>query len=170
MGKNRSFYLIDKKFKQNKKKYLIQCSLAALAISAILIFLNSLFNAAVLAAFGATCFIVFAMPHQKTSNPRRLIGGYLVGIAVGVAFASISLIIPNSDSTWVLSLFGALTVAISIFLMTMTNTEHPPAAGVALGIALDGFEPLGILVLFCAVCILVIVKYALRKWMINLFV
>jgi len=169
MGNEGKFYLIDKKFKQNKKNYIIQCSMAAAAISAILIFMNTLFNSAVLAAFGATCFIVFAMPRQKTSNARRIIGGYIVGIAIGAALGSLAMLLPNSDAAWVACLAGALAVAVSIFIMTMTNTEHPPAAGVALGIALDGFEPLGILVLFCAVCILVIIKFLLRKWMINLF-
>ena len=98
------------------------------------------------------------MPHQKTSNARRLIGGYIVGIAVGVAMRYIAgLITPGFEITWVVSLFGALAVAFSIFLMTVTNTEHPPAAGAALGFALDGFDPLGILVLLLAVLILVAV-------------
>ncbi len=167
--KNKNFYLIDKKFKRNKKKYIVQCLMAAVAISAILIALNAFFNAAVIAAFGATCFIVFAMPHQKTSNPRRLIGGYIIGIAVGVGMYCLESVIPFHDISWLISLFGAVTVALSIFLMTMTNTEHPPAAGVALGIALDGFDPLGLLLIFSAVLILVAVKYLLRRWMINLF-
>jgi CBS-domain-containing membrane protein len=167
---NKRFYLIDKKFKQNKKKYIIQCLLAAVSISAILVSLNTFFNAAVLAAFGATCFIVFAMPNQKTSNIRRLIGGYVVGICVGIGVRGLAwLIIPEFDVTWAVSLFGAIAVAISIFLMTITNTEHPPAAGVALGIALEGFEPLGILLLLIAVGLLAVVKLALRKWMIDLF-
>jgi CBS-domain-containing membrane protein len=170
MADNNRFYLLDKKFRQNKKKYIIQCLMAAGSISVILIFLNAFFNSAVLASFGATCFIVFAMPKQKTSNARRLIGGYIVGIAAGIAMrGAAGLITPGFETAWVVSLFGALAVAVSIFLMTMTNTEHPPAAGAALGFALEGFEPLGILVLLLAVLILVAAKYLLRKWMINLF-
>jgi CBS-domain-containing membrane protein len=167
--KNPRFYLIDHKFKRNKGKYIVQCLMAAVSISAILIFLDTLFNSAVLAAFGATSFIVFAMPQQKTSNPRRLIGGYIVGIAVGVGMRSLESLLPSSEALWLVSLFGALAVAISIFIMTMTNTEHPPAAGAALGIALDGIEPMGILIMLLAVGILVAIKYALRRWMINLF-
>ena len=167
--KNPRFYLIDHKFKRNKGKYIAQCTMAAVSISAILIFLDTLFNSAVLAAFGATSFIVFAMPQQKTSNPRRLIGGYIVGIGVGVGMRSLESLLPASEALWIVSLFGALAVAISIFIMTMTNTEHPPAAGAALGIALDGIEPIGILIMLLAVGILVAIKYALRRWMINLF-
>ena len=165
----KKFYLIDKKFKRNKKKYIVQCLMAAVSISAILISLNTFFNTAVLASFGATSFIVFAMPHQKTSNPRRLIGGYVVGIAVGAGMCCLVSALPFHEAGWLISLSGALAVALSIFLMTMTNTEHPPAAGVALGIALDGFDPVGLLLIFSAVLILVVVKYALRRWMINLF-
>ena len=166
---NSRFYLIDHKFKRNKGKYIVQCLMAAVSISAILIFLNTLFNSAVLAAFGATSFIVFAMPQQKTSNPRRLIGGYIVGIGVGVGMRSLESLLPAGETVWLVSLLGALAVAISIFIMTMTNTEHPPAAGVALGIALEGYEPLGLLIILLAVGILVAIKYVLRRWMINLF-
>ena len=163
------FYIIDAKFKNNKKKYLLQCLMAAVAISIILLFVHFIFNDAVLVAFGATCFVVFTMPHQKTSNPRRIIGGYLVGIIIAVGVRYLEGIIFDHDIERVVIVAGALAVALSIFIMTITNTEHPPAAGVALGIALDGYEPLGLLIIFIAVLILVAIKYALRRWMIDLF-
>lgn len=166
---NNRFYIIDKNFKNNKKKYIIQCVMAATAVSCILIFLNALFNAAVLAAFGATCFIVFALPHKNSSKPRLIIGGYLVGIVIGIATRSlIHFITPDYSILWLISVSGALAIALSIFIMTVTNTEHPPAAGVALGIALEGYELLGIGILSIAIIILISIKYLLKRWMIDL--
>ncbi|MCK5128722.1 MAG: HPP family protein [Clostridiales bacterium] len=163
------FYLIDKNFKQNKKQYIIQCAMAAVAISLILVFLSTLFNSAVLAAFGATSFIVFAMPKQKTSNARRLLGGYFVGILVGIGARTLmELVTPAFDILWLVSVFGALAVALSILVMTITNTEHPPAAGVALGIALGGYEFIGIAILALSVSILVFLKFILKRWLIDL--
>ncbi len=165
----RRFYIIDAKFKRNKKKYILQCLMAAAAISIILLFMDFIFNDAVLVAFGATCFVVFTMPHQKTSNPRRIIGGYLVGIGIAVGMRFLEGIIFDHDIQRVVIIAGALAVALSIFMMSITNTEHPPAAGVALGIALDGYEPTGLLIILIAISILVAIKYVLRRWMIDLF-
>jgi len=169
MTKNKKFYLIDKKFKENKKKYVIQCIVAAGTMAVILVFLSTLFNAAVIAAFGSTCFIVFAMPHKNTSNKRVILGGYIVGIVVGVIILKIlSFITPDFDIVWLVNLFGAIAIALSIFTMAITNTEHPPAAGVTLGIILEGIEPLGVLVLMIAIVFLVLTKMLLKKWMIDL--
>lgn len=161
--------LFDKKFRRNKKKYIIQCVLALIAMSGILIFLNSLFQSAVLAAFGATCFIVFGMPHKHNSDLRVVLGGYGVGLIIGLLLRYLFLwISPVVEIPWLISILGAFAVAVSIFIMAVTNTEHPPAAGVALGIVLDGVEPLGITVLLLAVALLLLVKSLLKRWMMDL--
>jgi len=75
--------LVDKKFKKNKLKYIFQCFLATLAILAVLIFLDVLNEATLITALGASAFIVFVMSTQYSSDPRRLSGGYIVGLIVG---------------------------------------------------------------------------------------
>ena len=49
--------------------------LAGLAMFLILALMTSYSNAAVMAALGSSCFLIFALPNQPTSQPRHLIGG-----------------------------------------------------------------------------------------------
>jgi len=161
--------IIDRKFKANKTKYILQCAMTFAAVACILVVMHTLFGAAVLAAFGATCFIVFAMPHKHRSNNRAVLGGHVVGIAAGLAMRGVLYLInPAFEPLWLAGIFGALAIALAIFVMAVTNTEHPPAAGIALGIALEGYTWLGLAVLVIAVLILILIKHVLRRWMIDL--
>ena len=76
----------DKKFRKNVHKCVFQCVLATLTVLAVLVFLNVRTETAIIAALGASAFIVFTMPKTYSSDPRRLIGGYIVGIIVGIIF------------------------------------------------------------------------------------
>ena len=67
-------------------------------------FLDVLNEAALITALGASAFIVFTMPTQYSSDPRRLIGGYIVGLLVGFIFFLISSIFPESFLTYNLEL------------------------------------------------------------------
>ena len=75
--------IFDTKFTQNKLWYLLQCLLATVSVLLILVILDTKSNTAIIAALGASCFVVFTMPHAKVSRSRILLGGYLVGIIAG---------------------------------------------------------------------------------------
>ena len=59
--------------------------MATLTIIGILAFLNSVQHGAIIAALGVSSFIVFTMPNSYPSYSRPLIGGYIIGVASGVA-------------------------------------------------------------------------------------
>ena len=130
--------IIDKSFTRAPKSYIIQGLLAVITLAIILYFVEVLTHAAIVAALGSSTFIVFAMPHSITARPRRLIGGHVVGLLSGTFcyFAFLSGPLGKLVTNWEFTtLFVyALAVGLSLFLMTITNTEHPPAAGTALGI------------------------------------
>ena len=87
------------------------------------------------ASLGATAFIVFAMPKSITAKPRNIVGGYLIGILAG------TLITLVPDTLFGLpSILYSLAVGLSIFGMTITDTEHPPASGAALAVSAQGFS------------------------------
>lgn len=167
---NERFSLIDAKFRQNKTHYFLQCLMATAAIAVILSALDVMFNTGILAAFGATSFIVFAMPRLKTSVPRRIVGGYVVGLIVGVLLHEAACAVDVLGvHHWVYSLFGAMAIGLSLLIMTMTNTEHPPAAGAALGLVFEGYTLTALCVIMLGVLGLVAAKWLLRRWLINLF-
>ena len=149
-------HIIDKSFVRAPKRYIIQSLLAVVTVGIILYFVEVLTHAAIVAALGASTFIVFAMPHSITAQPRRLIGGHIIGLVCGSLcyYAFVTGPLGELATHWefVLWFACALSVGLSIFLMTITNTEHPPAAATALGIVTHGWSyQIVIFVLACAI-------------------
>jgi CBS-domain-containing membrane protein len=138
----------------------------------ILIFLDVLNEAALISALGASTFIVFTMPTRYSSDPRRLIGGYIVGLFIGFVFYLISTlnIMTNffSYENTSLIVFGSIAVGFSIFVMAVTNTEHAPAAGIALGLVINRWDFLTILFIIIAVFWLVVIQIILKKYLMDL--
>jgi len=170
MGKK--IILIDKKFRKNTLKYITQCFLASLTMLAVLIFLDVLNEAALITALGASAFIVFTMPTQYSSDPRRIIGGYSVGLFVGFIFYLISTSelnnIISENHTMTLVIFGSIAVGFAIFIMAVTNTEHAPAAGIALGLVINKWDYLTIGFIIIAVIWFVGIQIVLKKHLMDL--
>ena len=164
--------IIDKKFRKNTLKYIFQCILATLTIFAVLFFLDILTETAIITALGASAFIVFTMPTQYSSDPRRLIGGYIVGLFVGFIFYLISsLEFSNNligNHTLTLVIFGSIAVGFAIFIMAVTNTEHAPAAGIALGLVINNWDYLTIIFIIVAIIWMSGIKIILKKYLMDL--
>jgi len=153
--------IISKSFKRAPKSYIMQSLLAVVAVAVILYFVEVLTHAAIVAALGASAFVVFAMPHSITAHPRRLIGGHVVGLLCGTFcyYAFLSGPLGKLITSWEFTtlFIYALAVGLSIFLMAITNTEHPPAAGTALGIVAHAWSyQVVIFVLLCAVSLAIV--------------
>jgi len=158
--------VFDEKFKSNKARYIFQCLLATLCVFVVLLILDAMTDAAVIAALGASSFIAFTMPEAQVSRPRFLIGGYLVGIAAGYVCYHLSLIpwlaqlsIIQERSSVV---FGALSVGLAILVMVVTDTEHPPAAGLALGLVLDEYNHRTVAIVLVGIISLSLIKAVLK--------
>ncbi|MFH1639451.1 MAG: HPP family protein [Chloroflexota bacterium] len=160
--------LFDESFKKMPRNYVYQSLLATLTMTLILYFVRLMTHAVVVGALGSSTFVVFAMPHSTTAEPRRLIGGHIVGLLCGIAcyylFSTGFLGVMCQNIELVYLFGGALTVGLAIFLMTITNTEHPPAAGIALGVFINQWSP-GIIafILLFAVGISIVRKLLLKR-------
>ena len=164
--------LLDRGFSRNKVRYILQCLLATISAMAVLSILDLMANVVVIASLGASCFIAFCVPHRPASRPRFLIGGYIVGIAVGTACSWLShLAWPGPLSTLHAHsdvVFGGLAIGSAMFLMVITNTEHPPAASLALGLVLAEWRPETVLVAMVEIVMLCILKKLLKPVLIDL--
>lgn len=105
-------------------------------------FLNSKYftasdNLFLIGSFGASSVLVFGLINSPLAQPRNLIGGHLVCAIVGVCVYKL---IPGE-----LWLSSALSVSISIVLMQITKTLHPPGGATALiaNIGSDKIHALG---------------------------
>lgn len=75
-------------------------------------------------SFGASSVLIYGIVNSPLAQPRNLIGGHLVCALVGV---TVHKLIPGE--VW---LSSALAVSLSIVLMQITKTLHPPGGATAL--------------------------------------
>ncbi len=161
--------ILDRNIHRYPYQYVGQSILAAFTVCVVLLFLDVFTETAIIASLGASAFTVFSMPRSYAAEPRRVIGGYGVGVAVGLlchftARWSTSLVAEETT----LVVFGSLAVAIAIFAMAATNTEHAPAAGIALGLVVNAWSTGTLACVVAAMLWMAAVRYLLRGRLINL--
>jgi len=143
----------DRLRRDNFNRYLLQCTLASV--------LDTVTQTVLIAALGASTFIAFAVPRSLQSDPRYMIGGYLVGILVGSSIGTLNASITYSDIVTAhvaMIVFGALATGLAMFVMVITKTEHPPAAALALGLVLNEWDFLTLVVVIAGVIVLSILS------------
>ncbi len=152
--------IIDEKFKDVWVNYVLQSAIATVVVFLVLTILTSMEKLIIVAAMGSTAFIVFALPKTPTAEPRRVIGGHFLCSLVG--WLSI-LLFPQH-----FLIAASLSVGLAVFVMATTNTEHPPAAGTALGIVVAGFSVKLFLFIILSAVILAASKRLLDPWLKDL--
>ncbi|MDC9594744.1 HPP family protein [Xenorhabdus sp. IM139775] len=95
-----------------------------------------------MAPFGATCVILFAVPASPLAQPRNVIGGHLLATAVGLIT-----LYTLGDALIVMS----LAVGVAIMLMQLLRVVHPPAGANPLVVFLAGQDAVGFDFLFTPV-------------------
>ena len=169
--KEKTKHLVDRKLLKEKMwvYYVLQSLLATFTLFLVLLFLIN--TPVIVAALGSTAFIVFAMPKNITAQPRNVIGGHVVGVISGAICTSL-LLIPNiSDSLGITFDFlkivaASSSVGLSIFIMVVTDTEHPPGCSTALGLVIHGSD-VGDLATFSGFIIISAVIISLVKHLLN---
>ncbi|UJF32555.1 HPP family protein [Paenibacillus hexagrammi] len=71
-----------------------------------------------MAPFGASCVIAFALSQSPLAQPRSIVGGHALSTLVGLCA-----LFAFGDHAWSM----ALAVGAAITLMQLTRTLHPPA-------------------------------------------
>lgn len=152
---------LGSKFRRHWKNYVFQSLFAIITVILALLLLNIQERPIIVASVGATAFIVFALPKDSTANTANVIGGHLIGLLSG----SLATLLPVGDLSIVAY---SVAVGLSIFLMVITDLEHPPASGTALSIATRGFSYNGVTGLMISVVIMASVHYFFRNRLRNL--
>lgn len=164
--------LFDAEFKHHKTRYIVQCTVATLCVLGVLMALNTLNRGITIASLGASSFIAFAMPHQRASTARVMIGGYTIGIVTGTLCCLLSTLPGVSTVPYLEAnrpeVFGAIAVGMAIFLMAITQSEHPPAAGLALGFVTDSTDVRTVIIAGVGIVALYTLKTLLESVLIDL--
>lgn len=151
---------------------MLQSMLAALVLFIILFLEDAASRSAIIAAIASTAFVVFIMPYRATAQPRKVIGGHFIALFFGGTIAAF-------DSSgagqhllaglpMLLNLEAAVVVGITIFGMIVTDTEHAPAAGTALGMVMQPFDWGLVLFVVSSILGMVLAHRLLRPWLRNL--
>lgn len=163
--------VFDKQLSEHLSQYIKQCLMATGVIIAVILAFDVDEQTVIIATLGATTFIVFAMSHSYASEPRRIYGGYAIGILIGLLVYYLEMFLMWIDPSGFdgINIFlGGLAIGTSIFLMVFTNTEHPPAAGLSIGLLFNPWTVETIFVIIVAIFFLSTTKYFLRHWLIDL--
>ena len=81
-------------------------------------------NIFLIGSFGASSVLIYGAIQSPLAQPRNLIGGHVISAFAGVMVATFS-----PDILW---LKAPLAVSLSIILMQITKTLHPPGGATAL--------------------------------------
>ena len=162
--------IFDEKFKQHKSNYFLQPLFATIAVAAALFLFDIVDQPMIVASFGASAFIIFTRPHDKTSSSRHVIGGYIIGIIVGslVHLATFLNIEHDLTEKFLYIMAGGLAVLFTMFFMVVTNTEHAPAVSVALGLVINTWRISIIGQVILGIVIISLIHHFLKKRMVDL--
>lgn len=102
-------------------------------------------------SFGASSVLIYGIIQSPFSQPRNLVGGHLISALIGV---TVHKLIP--DIIW---LAAPLAVSLSIILMQISKTLHPPGGATALIaiIGSDKIKDLGYMYVFSPVLLGVLI-------------
>lgn len=120
-------YLIPEPVQVSLRERLSTVLAAFLAILVVSLVSHHLFDHHALpwiaASMGASAVLLFALPTSPMAQPWPFIGSHLISATVGVAC-----VLTISDPVWA----GAISVALTILIMFLTHTLHPPGGASAL--------------------------------------
>ncbi|GGE27355.1 hypothetical protein GCM10007276_00700 [Agaricicola taiwanensis] len=84
-----------------------------------------------LGPIAASAVLIFTLPTSPLSQPWRVIGGHVISAVIGYGAA---ILIPDT------ALAAELSLGLSMLVMTLTRSFHPPGGGMAVTTALAGPE------------------------------
>jgi CBS-domain-containing membrane protein len=162
--------LLDTGLRHHVLRYLWQSLAAGAVILVVLMLLDAVQQTAIIASLGASAFIVFAAPRSYSAEPRAILGGYAVGTVCGIAAMETVSAFTSCGAEWNVwqAAAGAAAVALSLFVMTVTDTEHPPAAGLGLAFVLNPWDAATVAVVIGAAGLLTLAGMLLKRWLLDL--
>jgi CBS-domain-containing membrane protein len=116
--------------------FALQSVLAAAAVGAVILATEYFTSLLAVAAVGSTAFLVFARPRSIESRLRNVLVGYVISTASGLLAAVCVWYVPLPVTVSV-ALFSGCAIGVAAFAMSITDTEHAPAAGAAIAIVIN---------------------------------
>ncbi len=122
-----------------RKKDLFLILLTSFAAISVLAWMDSkLPDHYLIASFGATSVLIFAVPQSPFSHPKNVFLGHLISAIVGLSMVVVFQYLGCFDSLqW---LAAGIAASVAIVAMVITDTVHPPGGATALVFVLSGYN------------------------------
>ena len=150
-------------------KYLvIQSLLAGIFITIIILVGETFSNNVINAAIGSSVALLFLHPKNRQNRFKSLVVGNLIAI---ITFILLHFLFQLFDQDLYVSIsnknfhiFSGISFFICLLVMTLTNSEHVPAAGTSIGLSVHEFDFRLILFVIFSVLFLYVFKLALDRY------
>tara|TARA_R110000868_G_scaffold69261_1_gene204144 strand:- start:21312 stop:21833 length:522 start_codon:yes stop_codon:yes gene_type:complete len=159
-------------------RWLSQCMLVFLTMAIFLYLANvvlgrtELIGAIGATSLGSTAFLAFVAHNSYMAQSKRILGGYLIAIVVGIVLFHCVQWTFNAhiqiNHRYLVLFVAAASAAIGMFFMTLLGLEHPPAAGLSLGMVLEHWDMKILGIIVACLLLLTVIKYLLRNWLVVL--
>ena len=153
---------MDRKLRTAWHSYLFQSLCAVLSMLLVLLAFD-LQQATIATSFAATIFILFMAPSSDAARPRKVIGGHAVDLLSGILWS----LAPQTALVPTVTVY-AFAVGTTALLMTALDFEHPPAAGTALTVVIEGYSTQLVLAVLISVVLLALAHRLLKPVLKNL--
>ena len=160
---------------------LLQCLSATAFMWLILMGLDQVVSSQLIWAAGAStlassAFIVFVLPDAIVAKPFKIIGSYLIAMGCGAAIRGLAMavcaIFPQCTAgiphSHLFEIAAAVAVGLSLLVMVLCRSEHPPAAGLAVVMVLDIRTPIALVIILAGAIILAMIRFIFRRKLLNL--
>ncbi len=149
------------------RRSLFQCLVATAFIALTFLAMDVFVGAGLVSSLGASTFIVLAMPHTRAARTDALMGGYILGTFFGTMCSLLTQVtwlhFLGVSPIYLRYVAGGLAVGLTMLAMVSINVGHPPAAGLALGYALDPWDLRTVIFVLAAGLLLAMVKRVFRR-------
>ncbi len=157
-------HLLDPKFSRSYSSYFLQAGVATLVLLVVM------FIRRLLVQRGDRRRSLLQHHHhlpEPIQPHRQVVGGHLIALLIGSAFSFLLFSGGVQDAlahTQAVRVLGfAAPVGVIILLMAITDTEHPPAGGTAIGMATQVWQPEIFGSIIGALVMLAVLKLVLRQ-------
>lgn len=118
-------------------------------------------------SLSSSAFICFGMPNAPTAKLYRVVLSYVVAIVFGISFHELPHLItflPYLRFPIAMALTSALSVMLTMMVLTIFDWGHPPAIGLSLGLVVVEWDYGVICTIIGALIFLCIIRGSLRSW------
>lgn len=168
---------INSHVKRHKKAFVWQSVLAGGVILVSLMMIsfitptNTILGVVGASSLASSIFIALALSKSSASHPTRMLGAYLLAIICGIVCFymgnGLKHFFPTDSQDFVYPLMGACAVGLTMLFMILFNLQHPPAAGLALGLVIENWRFATLIIILIAMLMVVFIKYLLKDRLVS---